>query len=69
MYPGTLISVYSHWRGNQVDSDGDLLCSHTDPGPQSILHGINTLVSEAGTLEISPDLDCLLGQLPLDVFQ
>ena len=64
-----MIFLYLHRRGNQVNSDGDLLCSNTNPGSQSILHCIDALVSEAGTFEISSDLHCLLGELPLNVFQ
>ena len=65
----TDLFVYSHWRGDQVDSDGNLLVPNTDPGPQGIFHCIDTLVGEAGTLEIRSDLDGLLCELPLDVLQ
>ena len=36
--------------------------------PEGFLDSVNSLIGEAGALKVSPDLDRLLRQLPLDVF-
>ena len=35
--------------------------------PKSFLNSVNSLIGEAGTLKVCPDLDGLLCELPLDV--
>ena len=62
-----ILFVYSHWRSNQVNFDRDLWRPNCNSSPESVLHCIDTLVGEAGTLEVSSDLDGLLSELSLDV--
>ena len=52
------------YRQVKNDLNQDIQCCTC---PKSFLDGVNSLVGEAGTLKVRPDLDGLLCELPLDV--
>ena len=61
------IIQYLHWWGNKVNPNGNFRISHGNTSSESILDSINTLIGETRALKVSPDLNCLLGQFPLNV--
>merc|ERR1719318_145869 len=56
-----------YWWGNEIDFNGNLWVANSNSSPESILDSINTLIGEARAFKVSPDLHCLLSQLPLNV--
>ena len=63
---------YLHWRGDEFDLDIVLLCpllSHVYTLKEALLDCVDSLVCEAGDLNVSPDLDGLGGQAALDVLE